>query len=444
MYRPRPVPRLRVGEEGLEQVALDLGAMGGLSLNTESVAVLSSRAASRRKMAPASSLAWPRVVQQVHQHAAQVLGVEGDAQRLLPAGRRAGGCPPQPQPDRGRPFGRGRAHLGGRIDGAWHRRSPGATSITSSTMRLSRSTLSATMRARRCCVDQFVFQQQRVGLRDGRQRVADLVRDAGRHAPIAASFSCRMRASAVRIFEQQHARTGPPQAIRARSPAHERTRMRSVRRAAFEAEGQVAPGFRPGRRVLQRRPPPAPGRARRAGSRAGTAPRASAPSASNWRRRVGGAHAQVVVDHQHAVDHFLDHQSVQLRLLARQLQAAAGRQLLAPRRPASSPDSRVITNRPRPASPDCSISAFRSPPSCADPARPWPAASASPRRRGQRAQSAGQHPAISTGSTSSAAVEGRPGLQHVQAGEHRQVDADGQQPAQPARTGVGLRRTQVR
>ena len=88
--------------------------------------------------------------------------------------------------------------------------------------------------------------------------------------------------------------------------------------------GPVALGQRPLHRLLQRRPG-ARGRCSENGA-GGLRPCVDQQRA---RRRVGGAHARRAVDHQHAVGHLLDHQPVQLRLLARQLQAAARRQLLA-------------------------------------------------------------------------------------------------------------------
>ncbi len=51
------------------------------------------------------------------------------------------------------------------------------------------------------------------------------------------------------------------------------------------------------------------------------------------RGRVGGAHAAASVDHQHAVLHLLDHQPVQLRLLARHFHVAARGQFLARQAP---------------------------------------------------------------------------------------------------------------
>ena len=94
------------------------------------------------------------------------------------------------------------------VDRARRRRAlPGATSITSSTMRFRRSTLSATMRVSCCCsaVDR-VFRQQRVGLRDRRQRVADLVRDAGRHAAHRRQLLLpQARLHVAQVLEEQHA-----------------------------------------------------------------------------------------------------------------------------------------------------------------------------------------------------------------------------------------------
>ncbi len=158
------------------------------------------------------------------------------------------------------------------------------------------------------------------------------------------------------------------------------------------------------------------------------------------RRRVGRAHAGAPVDHQHAVGHLLDHQAVQLRLLPRELQAAARGQFLA-RQPArqfagqQGDHEEADAGQPglreaRHVAPSSLRAATRSP-AAAGPRPPWWPAPA------MRAVST---PAISTGSTSSGdVVEACRRAEQVQRREDDQVDADGGGPLPAGQAGHARR-----
>ena len=115
----------------------------------------------------------------------------------------------------------------------------------------SRSTLSLTMRISwRCAGSVGVLGEQRVGLRDRRQRVADLVRDAGRDAAHRGElFLAAARLHVAHVLEKQHAellarlRLAPPREAHAhpqRSPVLGNSTAVTARAAAAQAPGLVA------------------------------------------------------------------------------------------------------------------------------------------------------------------------------------------------------------
>ena len=124
-------------------------------------------------------------------------------------------------------------------------------------------------------------------------------------------------------------------------PREAHAQAQRARRAVVEAQHHVAPpsGQRPCVEGLLDRRPGQPAHAGSSCSSNGAARAMPLRRQQRARRRVGRAHAQAAVDHQHAVGHLLDHQPVQLRLLARQLEAAARGRSSRASRPASSPAS---------------------------------------------------------------------------------------------------------
>ena len=211
---------------------------------------------------------------------------------------------------------------------------PGATSMTSSTMRLSRSTLSATI-----CINcrwpgsvassassALACAIAASGLRISWAMPADT-------RPIAASFSCRLRACMLRTSSRNSTQKSSL-ACAARWRVN-RTRTRNVRfEARLELERHVAALLGPARLdegLLDGAHQPGPGldAAQLEGRRPAHAGRREQPA----RRRVGGAHAATPVDDEDAVVHFLDHQPVQRSLLPRHLHVAARAELFARQAP---------------------------------------------------------------------------------------------------------------
>ena len=194
-------------EEGFEQVRSTSARSAPPSLATPARRAPSSRESRRRTIGAGRAAGVAvRVVEQVDEHAAQVLGVEGHAQRLRRQFHRSrlspSGTPPSaPSRCRRSPT------IAVASIATMSRTAPGATSITSSTMRLRRSTLSATMRVSWRCAASVASSASSVGLRDGRQRVADLVRDAGRHAPHRGELllAAAARLHVAHVLEEQHA-----------------------------------------------------------------------------------------------------------------------------------------------------------------------------------------------------------------------------------------------
>ena len=113
-------------------------------------------------------------------------------------------------------------------------------------------------------------------------------------------------------------------------PREARTHAQSAADAGVEVQHEVAPGLGPvafvegalggGQQRL-------PGGLRLQLEWRG--PREAVDGEQRARRRIGRAHAAAPVDDEHAVLHLLDHQAIELRLLARKLQAAARGELFA-------------------------------------------------------------------------------------------------------------------
>jgi hypothetical protein len=186
--------------------------------------------------------------------------------------------------------------------------------------------------------------------------------------PMAASFSCRKRASAVRTSSSSSTQKGspaaPPGSMASLRRRMKRMRTRSVRRwpPSKLRRCRVLPRARAGicQRCLDGRGQHLPCRhattAENGGGRSAHVP----PAASG--RRIGRAYAQLLVHDKHAVDHLLDHQPVELRLLACELEAAARRLFLARQSSGQFPRQQRDDEQAQPARPACSISALRSPP----------------------------------------------------------------------------------
>ena len=207
IYRPSPEPRLRVEKKGSNRWRSISGAIGGPSLSTDNTALASSRAARRRQIAPGCVAGVAlRVVEQVDEHAAQVFRVEPHGQRRdghLHA--QAAACA-RGQLRGARPVGRGRGHLGRGIDGARSGRQAGRNlgHVVDQALE-ARHVVGHHARQPLLGRRQLLLQQQRVGLRDGGQRVADLVRDAGRDAAHGRQLLLPdARLKGAQVFEQQH------------------------------------------------------------------------------------------------------------------------------------------------------------------------------------------------------------------------------------------------
>ena len=128
----------------------------------------------------------------------------------------------------------------------------------------------------------------------------------------------------LRSLAQRGGRTGRP------GPREPRTQAQGASQAAGKVQRQVARARRPPARIeglLHHLRQLGPGRI--VLQLEGRRPTQTLHHQQAPRRRVGGAHARASVDDQHAVHHLLDHQAVELRLLTRQLEAAARGQLFA-------------------------------------------------------------------------------------------------------------------
>ena len=205
MYRPSPVPRLRVEKNGSNRCRSTSPVMRAPSLATLRKARAESRESRRRWIAPGRSLACRRAL----------------SSRLTSTRRRcsASNCTPIGSPGRSTrntpcsPHATPlvRAHsphtapitaLASITPGSCS--GPGATSITSSTMRFRRSTFSLTMRIRRCCAGSvassassaLACEMAASGLRISCAMAADT-------RPIAASFSWRERACMLRTSSRK-------------------------------------------------------------------------------------------------------------------------------------------------------------------------------------------------------------------------------------------------
>ena len=207
---------------------------------------------------------------------------------------------------------------------------PGATSITSSTMRFSRSTFSVTIFISWRCAGS-VASSASSALACEIAASGFLISWAmpAETRPIAASFSWRLRACTLRTSSRK--RTQNSSLAGGSRFLVKRTRTRSVRcDSGVNWIAHVAAGLGPrrlGEGALDRAHQRAPGRNAAQLERRGAAHpfgREQAP-----RRRIGGADLAGAVDDEDAVFHLLDHEPVELRLLARHLEAAARAQLLA-------------------------------------------------------------------------------------------------------------------
>ena len=148
------------------------------------------------------------VVQQVDQHAAQVLGIKlhlrlpWRIQHDLPPAL-AGSWACQSLPDLGHVSSSGTVDAGAWLIWCCTR----AMSSTSSAMRARRSAFCCTMWARRFCAGSVqVFFQQRIGLDDGCQRVADFMGHGGRHAAHGSQlFGAQAGFHFAQVVQEHHA-----------------------------------------------------------------------------------------------------------------------------------------------------------------------------------------------------------------------------------------------
>ena len=174
-----------------------------------------------------------------------------------------------------------------------------------------------------------VLCEQGIGLGDRRERIADLVSDAGRDPAHGSElFLAAAGLHVAHVLEEQHRDLLAGARLALAGEAHPHA-QRPVR-IGSELQRHVAARFRPGgigERPLDRVDQRPPGRYAAQLERRRPAHAFRGQQAA--RRRVGGADLAAAVDHQDAVLHFLDHEAIERRLLPRHLEAAARAQLLA-------------------------------------------------------------------------------------------------------------------
>ena len=271
-----------------------------------------------------------RVVEQVDEHAPQVLGVEHHADRLARQLDLQDALLAELDPGGLRPLA---AHLGelrGGVDRAdfLHPAGRHFHDVVDDPLQ-PLDVLGHHLRQLALRRIGGVLGEQGIGLGDRRERIADLVGDAGRDPAHGGELLlAAARLHVAHVLEEQHADllAGARLALAREAHPHAQRPVRVGR----ELQRHVAAGLGPGgfgERPLDRVDQRAPGRhaAQLERRRAAHAFRREQAA----RRRVGGAHLAAAVDHQHAVLHLLDHQAIQRRLLARHLEAAARAQLLA-------------------------------------------------------------------------------------------------------------------
>ena len=178
-----------------------------------------------------------------------------------------------------------------------------------------------------------VLGEQGIGLGDRGERIPDLVGDAGRDAPHGGELllaAARLHAADVLEEEDAELLARRRLALPREADAH----AQGPARVGGELDRDVAAGLGPrrlGEGALDGANERAPSRDAAQLERRGSARSFRHEQAS--RRRIGGAHLSRAVDDQHAVLHLLDHEPVELGLLARHLEAASRAQFLA-RKPA--------------------------------------------------------------------------------------------------------------
>mmetsp|Transcript_6764 Transcript_6764/g.28396 ORF Transcript_6764/g.28396 Transcript_6764/m.28396 type:complete len:476 (-) Transcript_6764:3208-4635(-) len=306
------------GEEGLEQMAFDLGRHrrpGAAHDQLHRVGILGQRDADGTR--PVIGMA-PGVVQQVHEHPTQMFGIEQHLQsvgrdRQTEAALRTGFDPVDHAPVHA-----GLVHqLAGvqqlAFDNHAGRDLGHIVHQALEPLHIGSDHLRQLHRAWRG----GVLGQQRVGLRDGRERVADLVRDARRHPPHRGQlFLPDARQQIAAVLDEHHAQLLAAVAL-AREP------QAQTKGAADPAGlrqrdvllGDAAVGIGLLQRKHQRLPIASPAQLPAQLGAEGTE--------QCLCRGVHRAHAAAAVDHQHALLHLVDDQLIEQLLLPRQRQAAA-------------------------------------------------------------------------------------------------------------------------
>ena len=399
-----------------------------------------------------------RVVQQVDEHAAQVLGVEAHTQRAIADLGAQAAVGPHGQLHRARPLRRCLAHGGAGVDGTRQRIGTGRNlhDIVDQTLEpldvVGHHGRQALLVGR-----QGVFHHQRVGLRNRGQRVADLVRDAGRDTAHRGQLLLPDAGlQRAQVFQQQHGGglgvevlVGLVGIVRfwgtlgGAAPHEAHAHAQRAHMAVAKDQRHILAGLGPTailQRLLSRLQQGAPGG--RAVEHEGRGRAQALVDQQRTGRRVGRTHEQAAIDHQHAVGHLLDHQAVQLRLLARQLQAATRGRFFARQA------RRQFTGQQ-----GDHEQAHAGQARLQHRARPFDAQRRTPgrqqqhqrHRRGgaQRQQARGQHAGHQHRQHEQRrVVEGTAHLQQVQRGESDEVHPDGGQPLPAALLRFGLRQRQ--
>ena len=202
MYRPRPLERLSDEKKGSNRCCSTDCSSGG-AIAPDAQARLPDRRQPGRHLDRAVPLAGVArgIVQQVDQHAAQVLRRRSPPSGFGRQAAPAGGCRCRPvAPSRCRCRCHGGVQRQRAIEGVCGFLVPHPGEVQHFVHDMGQPVRVLLHHLGELLVPGVgqVFVQQRIGLRDGGQRVADLVRHGGRHAAHAASFSVRMRASISR------------------------------------------------------------------------------------------------------------------------------------------------------------------------------------------------------------------------------------------------------
>ena len=267
------------------------------------------------------------------------------------------------------------------------------------------------------------------------------MRDAGRHAAHCGElFLPRSRLHVAHVFEQQHAELLARLRLVAAREAD--ANAQGAQLGGVELEHHIAAGFGPDRvdkraldRANERRPSFDAAQLER------RRPTHAARREQTARRRVGGANAAAPIDDEHAVLHLFDHQPIQLRLLACELEAALGGELFS-REPTGElagehgDDEQAAAGEPRLAHQRGRVAALqRGEPGSAEQADRDDRGGR--QRRHARRQHAGhqhwQHQQCNV-------VEARRARQQVQGIEADDVGADRRQPLRPAQPRKLIRR----